>query len=337
MANIFNGYFVNSISMNVEEEYITELMMEKYTENQFELFSVIDVRGLNRIVYRLENKYSTEEGITVEIIKKVVSVAGPKICYIMNRSLKEGIFPSERKEAIVVPIPKVQRTKKIEEFRPINKLPIYEKILEIVVHNQLVSYLEVNKLLEECQSGFRVRHSGEIALQWVISSWEKSIGEGKMIGIVFLDLRRTFELVDRNILIKKLEWYRIKGAVLRWFKSYLENRTQRVKFNGMLSDPIAVKLGVSQGSVLGSLLFLLYINDLVKIICGNCEIRLFADDQYTLIYVIGYSSQEINDSLNEQMGKIEEWLNINRLQLNVNKTKVMLVRGIRKKVSESIG
>lgn len=70
MANIFNGYFVNSISMNVEEEYITELMMEKYTENQFELFSVIDVRGLNRIVYRLENKNGTEEGITVEIIKK---------------------------------------------------------------------------------------------------------------------------------------------------------------------------------------------------------------------------------------------------------------------------
>lgn len=105
MANIFNGkYFVNSISMKVEEEYVTELMMEKYTENQFELFSVINVRGLNRIVYRLENKNGTEEGITVEIIKKVVSVAGPKICYIMNRSLEEGIFPSEWKEAIVIPI-----------------------------------------------------------------------------------------------------------------------------------------------------------------------------------------------------------------------------------------
>lgn len=147
-------------------------------------------------------------------MKKVVSVAGPKICYIMNRSLEEGIFLSEWKEAIVVPIPKVQRTKKIEELRPINKLPIYEKILEIVVHNQLVSYLEVNKLLEECQSGFRVRHSCETAFQWVVSSWKKSIGEGKMIGVIFLDLRRALELVDRNILIKKLEWYGIKGAVL---------------------------------------------------------------------------------------------------------------------------
>jgi len=101
----------------------------------------------------------------------------------------------------------------------------------------------------------------------------------------------------------------------------------------MLSDPIPVRLGVPQGSVLGPLLFLLYINDIVKVICDNCEIRLFADD--ALIYVTGYSSQEINESLNKQMKKIEEWLNINRLQLNVSKTKVMLVRGIRKKVSES--
>jgi len=103
-----------------------------------------------------------------------------------------------------------------------------------------------------------------------------------MIRVVFLDLRRAFELVDRNILLKKLEWYGIKGVVLSWFKSYLENRTQRVKFNGMLSDPIAVRLRVPQGSVLGPL-FLLYINDLVKVICDNCEIKLFADD--ALIYV----------------------------------------------------
>jgi len=139
-----------------------------------------------------------------------------------------------------------------------------------------------------------------------------------MIGVVFLDLRKVFRLVDRNILLKKLEWYGVKGVVLRWFKSYLENRTQRIKFNGMLSDPIAVRLGVPQGSILGPLLFLLYINDLVKVICDNCEIRLFADD--ALIYVTRYSRQKINESLNEQMKKIEaRELNINRLQLNAIK------------------
>jgi len=168
-------------------------------------------------------------------------------------------------------------TKNVEEFRPINKLPIYEKILEIIVHSQLVNYLENNNLLEEFQSGFRARHSCKTALQWVISSWKKNINEGKIVGIIFLDLERAFELVDRNILIEKLEWYGIKGVVSSWFKSYLENRTQRVKFSGMSSDFIIVK-GVPQGSLLGLLLFLIYINHLVKVISDKCEIRLFADD-----------------------------------------------------------
>lgn len=192
-------------------------------------------------------------------MRRVVAVAGIKVCEVLKRSLEEGIFPNEWKEAIVIPILKIQRTMKMEEFRPINKLPIYEKVLEIIVHSQLVNYLEVNKLLEECQSGFRARHSCETALQWVISNWKRSLGESKMIGVVFLDLKRAFELVDRDILLRKLESYGITGIVLSWFKSYLENRTQRVKFNGSLSEPIALKRGVPQGSVLGPLLFLLYI------------------------------------------------------------------------------
>jgi hypothetical protein len=148
----------------------------------------------------------------------------------------------------------------------------------------------------------------------------------------FLDLRRAFEVVDREILIKKLQWYGIKGAVLNWFKSYLQNRSQRVKFSGVLSTPVNVDLGVPQGSVLGPLLFLLYINDIIEAINDKCAIRLFADD--ALIYTTGYSSIEINNNLNEQMVKVEEWLKINRLYVNVDKTKIMLIRGVRKKATE---
>lgn len=151
-----------------------------------------------KIVRGLINKTGTEEGITVEIMKYVVEVAGEKICYILNKSLEEGIFPNKWKEANVVLIPKVRGTKKIEEFRPINKLPVYEKILEIIVHKQLVEYLENNKLIRECQSGFRAKHSCETALQWIISEWKRAIRERKMIGVVFLDLKRAFEVVDRS-------------------------------------------------------------------------------------------------------------------------------------------
>jgi len=241
-------------------------------------------------------------------MKRVVTAAGPKMCFVLNRSLQEGIFPDNWKEAIVVPIPKVRGTRKVEEFRPINKLPIYEKTLEIIVHRQLVDYLESNKLINECQSGFREKHSCETALQWTLSEWKREIGQGRIVGVIFLDLRRAFEMVNREILLRKLQHLGISGKVYNWFKGYLEKRTQRVKFGGILSDPIAVSLGVPQGSVLGPLLFLMYINDLAGVISDECEIRLFADD--ALIYTAGYASREISDRLNEQVTVVEKWLRV---------------------------
>lgn len=134
MANIFNKYLVDSVSMNDESDNIDELTEYRYTECTFDVFSAIEIGQLSRLVNKLENKIGTEEDITVGIMKKVVTVAGVKICYIMNKLLEEGIFPNEWKKAIVIPILKIKKTKKVEEFRPINKLPIYEKILEIIVH-----------------------------------------------------------------------------------------------------------------------------------------------------------------------------------------------------------
>lgn len=148
-----------------------------------------------------------------------------------------------------------------------------------------------------------------------------------------MDLKRAFEIVDRGIMIEKLEMYGVTGIVLKWFKSYLENRTQRVKFNGMLSSPIRVQVGVPQGSVLGPILFLLYINDIVEVIDDDCEIRLFKDD--ALIYTTGRSCEEISNKLNIQMEKIEKWLKGNRLKLNVEKTKVMVIRGARKIINKN--
>lgn len=332
MADIFNHYFVDSTRLLNGDNNVEDIENRRYSENVWEVFNKIEKEQLHIIVRKLENKAGTEEGINVEVMKCVVEVAAEKICQVFNASLEIGIFPNEWKEAAVVPVPKVRGTNKVEEFRPINKLPVYEKVLEIIVQKQLMEYFEKNELFTECQSGFRMKHSCETALQWVLTEWKRNIGDGKIIGIVFLDLKRAFEVVDRKILIKKLQWYGINGVVLSWFKSYLENRSQRVKFNGLLSSSINVDLGVPQGSVLGPLLFLIYINDIVKIASNNCEIRLFADD--ALIYTAGNSSTEINERLNKQMEKIDEWIKINKLYINVEKTKVMLVRGIRKKVKE---
>jgi len=166
MADIFNNYFVDSVEqlrVNVEKSRSGNIIYA-YTDNIFQEFEQIEVESLKITTSKLLNKSGTEEGITVKIMKLIVEVAGEKIAYIFNRSLEEGVFPSEWKESTVVPVPKVRGTIKIEEFRPINKLPIYEKLLE-KIHKQLVTYLENNNLLEEGQSGFRAKHSCETALQ----------------------------------------------------------------------------------------------------------------------------------------------------------------------------
>ncbi|RLU18430.1 hypothetical protein DMN91_008787 [Ooceraea biroi] len=206
MADKFNHYCIDSIKVftNMDDGECS-IKDRNYNDSVFETFAQIETEHLVKIVRNLENKAGTEEGITVEIMKHVVEVAAGKICHVFNKSFEEGMFPKEWKEG----------TNRIEEFRPVNKLPVYENILEKVVHEQVVEFLENNEMISECQSGFRKKHSCETALQWVVSEWKRAIGDGMMIGVVFLDLRRAFEIVDREILIKKLQWFGIKGAVLK--------------------------------------------------------------------------------------------------------------------------
>jgi len=165
----------------------------------------------------------------------------------------------------------------------------------------------------------------------VLTDWKNAIGDRQMIHSI-PGSKRAFEVIDRSVLLKKLQRYGLRAAVLEWFKCYLENRSHTVKFNGVLSEPIDVNFGVSQDSVLGPLLFLLYINDITEVMTADCSIRLFADD--ALIYATGSSRQEINERLNEQMIRVDNWLSRNRLYPNVSKTKAMLIRGIRRKVTE---
>lgn len=244
--------------------------------------------------------------------------------------MSTGQCPNGWKTSTIVPIPKVSKPKKASDYRPINILPIYEKVLELVVKKQVEMYLESNKIVTEHQSGFRKQHSCETAIQVVVDEWKLAVSEGNMVGVVFMDLKRAFETVDRERLLGKLYQYGIRGEVLEWFKSYLEGRTQKVKINNKESKLVTTEYGVPQGSVLGPLLFVVYINDIVKMCPEGCNIKMFADD--TLVYVNGESCEELERKLNAVFAIVEEWMNVNKLKLNANKTKYMIVRSVRKEL-----
>lgn len=189
-------------------------------------------------------------------------------------------------------------------------------------------------MLTEHQSGFRKSHSCETAIQGVIDEWKLEIAEGKIVGVISMDLKRAFETVDRNRLLKKLYQIGIRGKVWQWLESYLKNRTQKVRFNNKYSKLMAIDHGVPQGSVLGPLLFVLYINDITEVCPIGSNVKLFADD--TMIYVTGECSEEINKKMNDVFHKIENWMNLNKLKLNAEKTKYMIVRSSRKEVKGQI-
>lgn len=202
-------------------------------------------------------------------------------------------------------------------------VPPYEKLLELAVNQQIVEYIESNNLLSVYQAGFREKNSCETALQTVLYTWKKALDDKQIIGVVFLDFKRAFETIDRRLLLLKLKKYGFDCEVLKWFSEYLSDREQVTKFNNCTSSKSRTTHGVPQGTVLGPTLFVLYLNDIVNRI-SKCKIQLFADD--TLIYVVGRNSNEIINTLNSELNILFDWLNINSLAINTDKTKMMLIK-----------
>jgi len=349
IADKFNLYYIQSIDsivnsikidssgsdiidhwMNINKKIIY-IIENKWIMEDFE---TVKLEQLEKVVLGLPKKKGTEEGITSDILKVAFPVIKEELANIINNSLREGRCPEGWKTSMIIPIPKIDKAKKASEYRPINVLPIFEKVLELVVKEQLEVYLETNEIITEHQSGFRKHYSCETAIQTVVDEWKLIVSEGKMVGVIFMDLKRAFETIDRERLLEKMYQYGIRGRVLEWFKSYLNNRKQQVRFNHTWSELLTTEYGVPQGSVLGPLLFIVYINDIIKICPEGCSIKMFADD--TLIYVNGESSADLESKMNTAFNVVEQWMNINKLKMNAGKTKFMIVRSIRKELRGNI-
>ena len=189
------------------------------------------------------------------------------------------------------------------------------------MHKRLYHFLELHNVLFENQFVFRKNNSTSYALMEITENIKESIAKGKFGCGVYIDLRKAFDTVNHSILLKKIEHYGVRGIVLDWFISYLTGRKQYVFYNGETSDLKHISCGVPQGSVLGSLLFLLYINDLPNI-SAKLKCFLFADD--TNIYFESDDLLDVEKTVNKELKKLYLWLNVNRLSLNVSKTNYII-------------
>ena len=305
------------------------------THNAFTFDQVSENDTLKLLCNLKESKSTGPDKINARLVKDSAEVICPTLTKLFNRSLWQGIFP-----ATVSPMYKNGDKSDCTNYRLISVLSTIAKILEKIVYNQLISYINENKILTNNQFGFRKSHSTTTSLLKSTNKWFLNIDKGLINGVLFLDLRKAFDTVDHKILIDKLKLYGITGSTLNWFMSYLDKRYQTCKVNNVKSSKKLIKCGVPQGSYLGPLLFLLYVNDLPNCL-DQAEPSMFADD--TNVSTSAESVVKLEKQLNFELDNIYRWLVATRLTLNVSKTEYMIIgsrhnlRKIEKKPTIKIG
>jgi hypothetical protein len=297
------------------------------------LLSILDVKTL---IYKLNNKKSLDiHNLNAPILKMSMHYIAKPLTFIYNLSITHNKFPIAFKQAKVIPIPKSSDTSSLDNFRPISILSILSKPLEKHIHISLYSYIEENHLFHRYQSGFRKNHSSHTAIAHLCDSWLNSINNKNMVGAVFLDLRKAFDLVDHNILLDKLQLYLQSDNYLPLFSSYLSERQQTVYVNGTYSSFSNLKCGVPQGSILGPILFCLYINDLPLYLSQpDAVLELFADD--STLHSQNTTVDKLQTTIQTSLVDINNWCQNNNMILHPKKSKCMVIATRQKHQTQSL-
>lgn len=324
-AQQFNSFF-SDIGKKLSEPFIDQQPYTWKLPSSIYTFEFRTITAAETLKYLM--KFGEHSNIDIlemdsKLLRLAADVIAPSLTSLFNISICNGYFPQDWKSARVTPVYKNKgSTENANNYRPISVIPHVSKLIERLVQSQLKQYLTQHNFITPDQAAYRPLHSTETSLHKVIMDLLDGVNDGLVGGMCFFDLQKCFDTIDHEILLTKLNHYGIRGSPYKWFESYLSNRKQAVRAHGTLSDFQELTSGVPQGSVLGPILFLLFINDLPTAV-KESFCNLFADD--TILYAIDDSFECAQDCLQRDTDMLVNWFKENHLTVNIDKCCTMKV------------